>query len=75
MATVVRMPSVLAGASEAAINKWLVAEGGAVVVGEPFAELETEKAVVEYNAEIGGILVASSRPRARLPKSASPSPW
>jgi pyruvate dehydrogenase E2 component (dihydrolipoamide acetyltransferase) len=56
MATIVRMPSVLAGASEAAINKWLVAEGAAVVVGEPFAELETEKAVVEYNAEIGGIL-------------------
>jgi pyruvate dehydrogenase E2 component (dihydrolipoamide acetyltransferase) len=56
MATIVRMPSVLAGASEAAINKWLVAEGAAVVLGEPFAELETEKAVVEYNAEIGGIL-------------------
>ncbi len=56
MATIVRMPSVLAGASEAAINKWLVAEGAAVVEGEPFAELETEKAVVEYNAEIGGIL-------------------
>ncbi len=56
MATVVRMPSVLAGASEAAINKWLVAEGAAVVSGEPFAELETEKAVVEYNAEIDGTL-------------------
>lgn len=56
MASVVRMPSVLAGASEAAINKWLVAEGAAVVSGEPFAELETEKAVVEYNAELDGIL-------------------
>ena len=56
MATVVRMPSVLAGASEAAINKWLVAEGAAVVSGEPFAELETEKAVVEYNAELDGTL-------------------
>ena len=56
MSTVVRMPSVLAGASEAAINKWLVAEGAAVVSGEPFAELETEKAVVEYNAELDGTL-------------------
>lgn len=56
MATVVRMPSVLAGAAEAAINKWLVAEGAAVVSGQPFAELETEKAVVEYNAELDGTL-------------------
>ena len=56
MATVVRMPSVLAGASEAAINKWLVAEGAEITVGAPLVELETEKAVVEYNAEVSGTL-------------------
>ena len=56
MATVVRMPSVLAGASEAAVNKWLIAEGAAVAIGAPLVELETEKAVVEYNAEIAGTL-------------------
>jgi len=56
MATIVRMPSVLAGASEAAINKWLIAEGAAITVGAPLVELETEKAVVEYNAEVAGTL-------------------
>jgi pyruvate dehydrogenase E2 component (dihydrolipoamide acetyltransferase) len=50
------MPSVLAGASEAAVNKWLVAEGAAVTVGQPLVELETEKAVVEYNAEVAGTI-------------------
>jgi len=56
MATVVRMPSVLAGASEAAIAKWLVKPGDTVKVGDPFAELETEKAVVEYNSELDGTI-------------------
>jgi pyruvate dehydrogenase E2 component (dihydrolipoamide acetyltransferase) len=56
MATVVRMPSVLAGASEAAIAKWLVKPGDTIKVGDPFAELETEKAVVEYNSELDGTI-------------------
>jgi len=50
------MPSVLAGASEAAIAKWLVKPGDTVKVGDPFAELETEKAVVEYNSELDGTI-------------------
>ena len=56
MAAVVRMPSVLAGASEAAISTWLVAQGDTVTVGMPIAEIETEKAVVEYAAEEAGVL-------------------
>ncbi|MFM6974564.1 MAG: pyruvate dehydrogenase complex dihydrolipoamide acetyltransferase [Agromyces sp.] len=54
MATVVRMPSVMAGSSEAALAKWLVAVGDTVAVGDPLAEVETEKAMVEYQAEIAG---------------------
>jgi pyruvate dehydrogenase E2 component (dihydrolipoamide acetyltransferase) len=54
MATVVRMPSVLAGATEAAIAKWLVTAGDAVSAGTPVAEIETEKALVEYAAEEAG---------------------
>jgi pyruvate dehydrogenase E2 component (dihydrolipoamide acetyltransferase) len=50
------MPSVLAGASEAAIQKWLVKPGDTIKVGDPFAELETEKAVVEYNSEVEGTI-------------------
>ncbi|HEX3959612.1 MAG TPA: dihydrolipoamide acetyltransferase family protein [Trebonia sp.] len=56
MATVVVMPSVLAGAAEAAISKWLVAPGDVVVPGTPVAEIETEKALVEYQAEAAGIV-------------------
>ncbi len=56
MASVVRMPSVLAGATEAAIASWLVAPGDTVVVGDPLAEIETEKAIVEYGAEEAGVV-------------------
>ena len=56
MATVVRMPSVLAGADEAAIARWLVAPGDTVAVGTPIAEIETEKALVEYEAEEAGVI-------------------
>src|SRR5215469_14911065 len=56
MASVVRMPSVLAGASEAAIANWLVGPGDTVTVGQPLAEIETEKALVEYAAEKAGVV-------------------
>jgi pyruvate dehydrogenase E2 component (dihydrolipoamide acetyltransferase) len=56
MASVVRMPSVLAGATEAAIATWLVAPGDTVTVGDPLAEIETEKAIVEYSAEEAGVV-------------------
>jgi pyruvate dehydrogenase E2 component (dihydrolipoamide acetyltransferase) len=56
MASVVRMPSVLAGATEAAIASWLVAPGDSVAVGQPLAEIETEKALVEYAAEEPGVV-------------------
>ena len=44
MATVVRMPEVLANAGEAIIQSWLVSEGQQIAVGDPLAEIETEKA-------------------------------
>ena len=56
MAIVVRMPSVLAGATEAAIAAWLVQPGDAVAAGTPIAEIETEKALVEYAAEAAGVI-------------------
>lgn len=57
MATTIRMPEVLANATEAAVQKWLVAAGDAIAVGQPFAEIETEKAVVEYTAEMAGTVL------------------
>jgi pyruvate dehydrogenase E2 component (dihydrolipoamide acetyltransferase) len=56
MATVIRMPSVLAGATEAAIARWLVSPGDTVTAGTPIAEIETEKALVEYAAEEAGVV-------------------
>jgi pyruvate dehydrogenase E2 component (dihydrolipoamide acetyltransferase) len=54
MATVVRMPAALAGVTEGAIQTWIAKAGQTVAVGDPLAEIETEKAVVEYAAEVGG---------------------
>lgn len=51
-----RMPEVLANATEAIISKWLVEEGASFTLGQPLAEAETEKALVEVPAEAEGIL-------------------
>ena len=54
MPKTVNMPEVLAGAAEASINEWFKQIGDTVEVGQPLAEIETEKAVVEYEAEEAG---------------------
>ncbi len=58
MSAVIRMPEVATGAAEAAIQTWLVAVGDAVAEGQALVEIETEKAVVEYEAEQTGVLAA-----------------
>jgi len=54
MASVVRMPAALAGVTEAAIQTWVAKPGQSVAIGDVLAEIETEKAVVEYAAEVAG---------------------
>lgn len=56
MAIIMRMPEVLANATEAILSKWLIEEGSAFTSGQPIAEAETEKALVEVPAESEGIL-------------------
>ena len=62
MATLIKMPEVAAGATEIVLSKWQVAVGASVKVGDIIAEMETEKAVVDYASEAEGtvykILVA-----------------
>jgi pyruvate dehydrogenase E2 component (dihydrolipoamide acetyltransferase) len=58
MAAVIRMPALAAGATEAAVQSWLVAVGDRVSVGQEIVEIETEKAVVEYEAEQEGVVAA-----------------
>jgi len=56
MASIMRMPEVLANATEAIISKWLIKEGDSFTLGQAIAEVETEKALVEVPAETAGIL-------------------
>lgn len=56
MATVVTMPAVIAGESEATLLSWLVSPGDTVIAGQPYAEVETEKATVELESEIDGTM-------------------
>ena len=54
MTVVIRMPEVLAGATEGEISRWSVSEGDVVNVGDVLVEIETDKASVEYHAEEAG---------------------
>lgn len=53
---IIRMPEVLANTTEAVIAEWQVAEGAVIDVGDVLAEIETEKALVEYAAEDSGVI-------------------
>jgi pyruvate dehydrogenase E2 component (dihydrolipoamide acetyltransferase) len=56
MAQIVRMPSVMANATDAVLSQWLTSPGETIAVGDPLAEIETDKAVVEYAAEVHGTI-------------------
>ena len=56
MAHLLRMPSVLAGASEAVLLAWTVEVGASFAEGDSIAEIETDKALVELAAEESAIL-------------------
>ncbi|GAA4661265.1 dihydrolipoamide acetyltransferase family protein [Amycolatopsis dongchuanensis] len=51
MATLLRMPEVAAGATEAVLSEWLVKENDPFRSGDPIALIETDKASVELAAE------------------------
>ena len=59
----ITMPSLAAGAEEATLVRWLKAEGEPIRKGEAIAEVETDKATMEMEAEetgtLGRILVPS----------------
>lgn len=56
MAQIIRMPSVMANATDAVLSEWLASPGQTIAVGDPLAEIETDKAVVEYAAEVAGTI-------------------
>lgn len=54
MATLLTMPAIVADATSAFLASWLKNAGEDLRVGEPLAEIETDKATVEYEAEVAG---------------------
>jgi len=56
VAHLIKLPSVAADTSGGTLHQWLKQEGDTVAVGDALAEIETEKAIVEINAEHAGVL-------------------
>ena len=56
MAKIFRMPEVAANATHAVLQSWTKREGDSVAQGDCIAEIETDKAMVEVNVDIDGIL-------------------
>lgn len=56
MAFNITLPALSAGMEDAIIARWLKAEGDVVAKGEPIAEVETDKAAMELEAEADGKL-------------------
>ena len=52
----IKFPAVAAGMTEGTLARWLKAEGDAVTQGEPIAEIETDKAIVELESPVTGTL-------------------
>jgi pyruvate dehydrogenase E2 component (dihydrolipoamide acetyltransferase) len=57
MARILRMPEVAANATEAVLLTWPVSEGNEFSAQDAIATVETEKAVVDIEAEAGGVLL------------------
>lgn len=57
MAELMRVPEVAAGAEDVVVQEWLVAAGAEVAKGSPLVVVETDKAVVEVEADTAGVLL------------------
>ena len=56
MATELTMPQMGYDMQEGTVVRWLMEEGAEVKIGDPVAEIETDKAVVEFESYAAGIL-------------------
>lgn len=54
MPVVIRMPEISAGTESAAIAGWMVSVGDVLSPGDALADIETDKATIEYASEEGG---------------------
>ena len=51
------MPELGSDMTEADLVQWLVAEGDTIAAGDLIAEIETDKATVEYESPLSGVIV------------------
>lgn len=56
MAKIIRMPEVAANATSAMLVAWTKNEGDLIAVGDCIAEIETDKAVIEFEADEAGVM-------------------
>jgi pyruvate dehydrogenase E2 component (dihydrolipoamide acetyltransferase) len=62
MASILRMPEVAANAVEAILQSWPIAEHTAYAAADVIATVETEKAVVDVEAETDGVILRTLVP-------------
>lgn len=72
MATLLRMPEVAAGATQAVLLEWLVRENASFSAGDPIAVIETDKASVEIAAETDAVLLRALVPGGTVVEVGSP---
>lgn len=60
MASRLKIPKLGMSMAEATIVEWLVADGDAVVVGQPLYLLETDKAQNEVPSPVAGVIKITS---------------
>ena len=58
----IRMPNLGAEAATGRVAAWLAGVGKVIAVGEVVAELETDKATVEFEAPVAGRIVEIAQP-------------
>jgi len=56
MAEKVRLPKLSATMTEGIVVEWLKKEGETIAKGEPLVQVETDKAVVEVESPVGGVV-------------------
>ncbi|UVE16140.1 2-oxo acid dehydrogenase subunit E2 [Pseudomonas sp. LS44] len=56
MAKLIRMPEIAANGTSAVLNEWLKREGDAIAVGDILVTIETDKALVDFEADEAGVL-------------------
>lgn len=59
MPRLLRMPEVAAGAAEAVLAEWVVAEHAEFAAADTLATVETDKAMVDVEADDAGVLLAA----------------